>query len=64
MAKDAMFSAFLGNITNSINYPSLANWTSVENMIKTAGRPGHHRQPGAGPGRDPADRQQRQLSPA
>jgi len=35
MAKDATFSAFLGNITNSINYPSLANWTSVENMIKT-----------------------------
>ena len=23
------------NITNSVNYPSLANWTSVENMIKT-----------------------------
>src|SRR6266480_1609052 len=35
MAKDATFSAFRGNITNSINYPSLANWTSVENMIKT-----------------------------
>jgi multiple sugar transport system substrate-binding protein len=35
MAKDQTFSAFLGNITNSINYPSLANWTSVENMIKT-----------------------------
>jgi len=35
MAKNQTFSAFLGNITNSINYPSLANWTSVENMIKT-----------------------------
>ena len=32
---DAMFSAFLGNITNSVNYPALANWTSVENQIKT-----------------------------
>ena len=32
---NAMFAAFLGNITNSVNYPSLANWTSVENMIKT-----------------------------
>jgi multiple sugar transport system substrate-binding protein len=35
MAKNQAFAAFLGNITNSINYPSLANWTSVENMIKT-----------------------------
>ena len=35
MAKNQTFSAFLGNITNSINYPSLANWTSVENTIKT-----------------------------
>ena len=35
MAQNQTFSAFLGNITNSINYPSLANWTSVENMIKT-----------------------------
>ena len=35
MGKNQMFAAFLGNITNSINYPSLANWTSVENMIKT-----------------------------
>jgi multiple sugar transport system substrate-binding protein len=33
--QNQMFSAFLGNITNSVNYPSLANWTSVENMIKT-----------------------------
>jgi multiple sugar transport system substrate-binding protein len=32
---DAMFAAFLGNITNSVNYPAQANWTSVENMIKT-----------------------------
>jgi multiple sugar transport system substrate-binding protein len=30
-----MFAAFLGNITNSVNYPGLANWTSVENQIKT-----------------------------
>ncbi|HET9968296.1 MAG TPA: extracellular solute-binding protein [Streptosporangiaceae bacterium] len=33
--ENQMFSAFLGNITNSVNYPALANWTSVENMIKT-----------------------------
>jgi multiple sugar transport system substrate-binding protein len=32
---NAMFAAFLGNITNSVNYPAEANWTSVENMIKT-----------------------------
>jgi multiple sugar transport system substrate-binding protein len=32
---NAMFAAFLGNITNSVNYPAQANWTSVENMIKT-----------------------------
>jgi multiple sugar transport system substrate-binding protein len=30
-----MFSAFLGNIVNSVNYPAAANWTSVENQIKT-----------------------------
>jgi len=35
MSKNKTFAAFLGNITNSINYPALANWTSVENMIKT-----------------------------
>jgi multiple sugar transport system substrate-binding protein len=35
MGKDPMFAAFLGNINSSVNYPSLANWTSVENMIKT-----------------------------
>ena len=35
MAQNHVFSAFLGNITSSINYPALANWTSVENMIKT-----------------------------
>ena len=60
-----MFSAFLGNITNSINYPSL--WRTgrrSRTMIKTSGRSGHHRQPVAGPARDPADGQQRQLSPA
>jgi multiple sugar transport system substrate-binding protein len=33
--QNPMFAAFLGNITNSVNYPALANWTSVENMIKT-----------------------------
>jgi multiple sugar transport system substrate-binding protein len=32
---NAMFAAFLGNITNSVNYPAQANWTAVENMIKT-----------------------------
>jgi multiple sugar transport system substrate-binding protein len=35
MGQNQMFSAFLSNITSSINYPTLANWTSVENMIKT-----------------------------
>ena len=30
-----IFAAFLGNIANSVNYPGLANWTSVENQIKT-----------------------------
>ena len=35
MGQNTMFSAFLANITNSVNYPALANWTSVENMIKT-----------------------------
>ena len=30
-----MFAAFLGNIVNSVNYPGEANWTSVENQIKT-----------------------------
>lgn len=35
MGQNQMFSAFLSNITSSINYPTLANWTTVENMIKT-----------------------------
>jgi multiple sugar transport system substrate-binding protein len=35
MGQNPMFSAFLSNITSSINYPALANWTTVENMIKT-----------------------------
>jgi multiple sugar transport system substrate-binding protein len=35
MGQNQMFSAFLSNITSSVNYPGLANWTSVENMIKT-----------------------------
>jgi multiple sugar transport system substrate-binding protein len=30
-----MFAAFLGNIANSVNYPGAANWTAIENMIKT-----------------------------
>ena len=30
-----MFAAFLGNIVNSVNYPGSANWTAVENQIKT-----------------------------
>jgi multiple sugar transport system substrate-binding protein len=34
-ASNAMFAAFLGNISSSVNYPAQANWTSVENMIKT-----------------------------
>jgi multiple sugar transport system substrate-binding protein len=33
--QNQMFAAFLGNIAHSVNYPALANWTSVENMIKT-----------------------------
>ena len=36
MGKDSpMFAAFLANIANSVNYPATANWTSVENQIKT-----------------------------
>ena len=35
MGQNQMFSAFLSNISSSINYPTLTNWTSVENMIKT-----------------------------
>jgi multiple sugar transport system substrate-binding protein len=35
MGQNQMFAAFLSNITSSVNYPTLANWTSVENMIKT-----------------------------
>jgi multiple sugar transport system substrate-binding protein len=30
-----MFAPFLGNIVNSVNYPGTANWTAVENQIKT-----------------------------
>ena len=30
-----MFAPFLANIVNSVNYPSTANWTAVENQIKT-----------------------------
>jgi multiple sugar transport system substrate-binding protein len=35
MGQNPMFAAFLKNITSSVNYPALANWTSVENRIKT-----------------------------
>jgi multiple sugar transport system substrate-binding protein len=35
MGQNPVFSAFLSNIASSVNYPSQANWTSVENMIKT-----------------------------
>jgi multiple sugar transport system substrate-binding protein len=35
MGQNPMFSPFLANITSSVNYPALANWTTVENMIKT-----------------------------
>jgi multiple sugar transport system substrate-binding protein len=35
MGQNPMFAAFLSNITSSVNYPTLPNWTSVENMIKT-----------------------------
>ena len=35
-AKLPIDSAFLANITSSVNYPSLANWTAVENQIKTS----------------------------
>jgi multiple sugar transport system substrate-binding protein len=34
-SQQAMFAPFLKNIPNSVNYPSLANWTTVENQIKT-----------------------------
>jgi multiple sugar transport system substrate-binding protein len=30
-----MFAAFLANIATSVNYPATANWTAVENQIKT-----------------------------
>jgi multiple sugar transport system substrate-binding protein len=33
--ENPMFSAFLANIVNSVNYPGNANWTTVENQIKT-----------------------------
>src|SRR5215469_3177271 len=32
---DPMFAAFLGEINSSVNYPTMANWTAVENQIKT-----------------------------
>ena len=36
MGKNPMFAPFLANIGNSVNYPSQANWTTVENQIKTS----------------------------
>jgi multiple sugar transport system substrate-binding protein len=30
-----VFSAYMTNIANSVNYPSQANWTTVENQMKT-----------------------------
>ena len=35
LGRDPMFGAFLKNIPDSVNYPSDANWTTVENQIKT-----------------------------
>jgi multiple sugar transport system substrate-binding protein len=35
MAKNPMFAAFLNNIPNSVNYPSKANWTTVQDQIQT-----------------------------
>ncbi|MGH3405058.1 MAG: hypothetical protein ACRDRJ_21515 [Streptosporangiaceae bacterium] len=35
MGRNAMFAAFLKNIPQSVNYPSLANWTTVQDQIQT-----------------------------
>jgi multiple sugar transport system substrate-binding protein len=35
MAQNPMFAAFLKNIPNSVNYPSKANWTTVQDQIQT-----------------------------
>jgi multiple sugar transport system substrate-binding protein len=35
MGKSPIFAPFLANITNSVNYPATANWTTVENQVKT-----------------------------
>jgi multiple sugar transport system substrate-binding protein len=35
MGRNAMFAAFLKNIPESVNYPSLANWTTVQDQIQT-----------------------------
>jgi multiple sugar transport system substrate-binding protein len=35
MARNPMFAAFLKNIPNSVNYPSKANWTTVQDQIQT-----------------------------
>jgi hypothetical protein len=32
---NSTFAPFFKNITNSVNYPSKTNWTTVENQIKT-----------------------------
>jgi multiple sugar transport system substrate-binding protein len=36
MGKNPTFAPFLTNISNSVNYPSASNWTTVENQIKTS----------------------------
>jgi multiple sugar transport system substrate-binding protein len=36
MGKNPQFTAFLSNISNSVTYPSNANWTTVNNQIKTS----------------------------
>ena len=35
MGRNPMFAAFLKNIPQSVNYPSLANWTTVQDQIQT-----------------------------
>lgn len=36
MGKNPLFTAFLSNINNSVTYPTNANWTTVNNQIKTS----------------------------
>jgi multiple sugar transport system substrate-binding protein len=35
MGRNAMFAAFLKNIPESVNYPTQANWTTVQDQIQT-----------------------------